>query len=149
MQNNFKGNRKNTTNTSADRPRNKTFDLGILKCAKNHAGNAYNHQGVVDMLNDMEEMNVFGCVSVPVWINKSDCSEDKERRGKLVIGYVKKINGDTVSCTIFGNYVKFVEGFSNPVVYLRGYVDQGTMLSVQAFEICDSSRYAEFVSDAE
>ena len=133
---------KAKNNSNKEKKSNENFTLNLYD--KGISGTrVYDYNSLVQILNRLDEDGIFGIISIPVYMYRSDVTNKPTMKGTTQVGFVRSASDGTVEASVFASYVDYIKAFDNPIVYPRVVVRDDEVATIIGLDICEAARFAE------
>jgi len=140
QQNNFKKN----NNNRQEFPKNKKYTFNIKLTGTTANGRDYNIQSALDVLNLLEDHEVFKMLSVPAQISRAIFDNNSDARGNINVGFVTGTyavqENPSIDVMVYGRNVEKMDKIADGLeVVPRMMVDkEGFISTILSFDIVNA-----------
>ena len=133
--------RRRTTHQKNGYPKNERVEIPISFYGYTLDGKHYESASLSDILNKLNNIDVFSIISIPVYMKASDVFDKPESKNSIIVGYMKSYDDEngTAVVSIYAKSIKAFHKISNPMVVPRVAIKQGDCVCIIGLDIVEAS----------
>ena len=133
--------RRRTTHQKNGFPKNERVQVPISFYGYTLDGKHYESASLSNILNRLNDNDVFTIMSIPVYMKGSVVFDKPEAKNPVIVGYIKSYD-DTDGTAIVSIYARSIKAFhklEEPMIVPRVAIKQGERVCIIGLDIVDAS----------
>lgn len=132
--------RRRTTHQPNGLPKNERIDIPVSCYGITMDGKEYEGASFIDMMNDLQNNNVFNKISIPVYTKASYATDNPTAKWNTVLGYIKGFNDDgTATCVIYAKSIKIFHKIEDAIIVPRVTIKDGKCVCIIGLDIVSTN----------